>query len=155
MASRSFGGAFGSRVAEVARTFAALARSIPERLDKEMLDEAEKLRNEASAKASAIPTRGGRSTGLRQKVASGVSVIKTQDGVDITTSMPDATLAGLPRGLDSSKGWRHPVFGNRNVLVTQQSGAPGWFTETMQSAQPELQEKFEAALEDEADKHHA
>lgn len=42
--------------------------------------------------------------------------------------------------------WRHPVFGNRNVWVTQRV-TPGWFDATGQSARPELLAATAVALE--------
>lgn len=41
---------------------------------------------------------------------------------------------------------RHPVFGNREVWVTQQV-PPGWFTETMQAGAPRVRREILEAME--------
>lgn len=70
--------------------------------------------------------------GLRDTTARALkSVVRDsgrRSGVHITvdgTKMP-AGQRYLPRGMDSPKGWRHPVFGT-DAWVTQKASPPGWF----------------------------
>lgn len=60
---------------------------------------------------------------------------------------------GMPRGFEHAPkrmnargGWRHPVFGNKEVWVTQ-VGAPNWFDDVMRDQRPEAREKCLAAME--------
>lgn len=77
-----------------------------------------KNRDKAAAKAQ-------RNSGLRQTIAAAnrVSVSTAKTGVNVTFTMKSSTLPPdqrkLGRKWNSAKGWRHPVFGNTNVWVTQ------------------------------------
>lgn len=88
--------------------------------------------------------RGG---GLREAAARTVRIQITTRGIRIISdskAMP-ANQRTLPKRLDSPKGWRHPVFGNRQVWVTER-GKP-WFGATIQQHAPE----FRAAVVDAMD----
>lgn len=70
--------------------------------------------------------------GLRQETAATVrlSTSVTQAGISVQITsdgrkMPQGK-GTLPRHLDSARGWKHPVFGNRDRWV-RQMGKPGWF----------------------------
>lgn len=71
-----------------------------------------------------------RSTGLRDQVARSLTLeVKTAGSPRVTfvakrERMP-AGKESLPRHLDNPKGWRHPVFGNREMWVAQKGGS--WF----------------------------
>lgn len=85
-----------------------------------------------------------RGAGLRETIAAGVKLQITAKGIRIIASsarLPD-NQKSLPRHLDSEKGWRHPVFGNREVWV-RQAGGP-WFAETIKPKAP----AFRAAVVD-------
>lgn len=98
----------------------------------------------AAAARAAILSLGSHSEalpGLRSTVASRVKV-----SVRISGKRPGVRIrvskAGMPRGfnnapkrLNSAKGWRHPVFGNRDLWVTQH-GKPGWFDDTVSAFRP-------------------
>lgn len=75
-------------------------------------------------------------TGLRRRVAAGVGMrrgVSTKDTAyfRIFTSMAKAAESPIPRGLDSMKGWRHPLFGNKDHWFTSRPTRPGWFTDTI------------------------
>jgi hypothetical protein len=61
--------------------------------------------------------------------------------------MPESDEAIIPRGLDRAAGWRHPVFGNMNVWVTQTASRPGWFTDTFADGRRPIQEGLTDELE--------
>lgn len=85
--------------------------------------------------------RGG---SLREAVARSVKLQITTRGIRIISdskAMPPDQQT-LPRRMDSPKGWRHPVFGNREVWVTEK-GKP-WFGSTIQKHAPD----FRAAVVD-------
>lgn len=56
----------------------------------------------------------------------------------------------LPKYLDSEKGWRHPVWGNKDVWVDQHGGP--WFSETLKKEIPAVRREMIAALDRVADK---
>lgn len=67
--------------------------------------------------------RGGRrAAGLRARVAAAAKLQVRARGVRFiidSSNLPESQQT-LPRHLDSQKGWRHPVFGNREEWVHQQ-----------------------------------
>lgn len=84
----------------------------------------------STGQAEAYALRRG--AGLRDTVARATKLELTNRGVRIVvrgSALPDDQRS-LPRHLDSEKGWRHPVFGNREEWVTQR-GTP-WFAVTIQ-----------------------
>lgn len=94
----------------------------------------------------------GRS-GLRASVARSLRIVvkdsgfSQQVGVRITSdgSKMPADERYLPRGLDSDKGWRHPVFGGTGWA--QQYGNPsGWFRSTAKAHHPMAQRRIEQVL---------
>lgn len=138
------------------RVSSALSRvdeTLPVQLQANIVNVAEQLRKAAQRAALSEPALdvdphryGG--PGLRQRVADGVEVVDVKGGSRIQVSVPDRSQIPIPRGLDSVKGWRHPVFGNKNVWV-QQSGAFSWFYDTMQAA-PRMLVPLQAAAVDTA-----
>lgn len=85
---------------------------------------------------------------LRQRIADGVKVqILTgarREGVRIVTSAP---LAGA---WQSRRGWRHPVFGNRNQWA-QQQGNPDYFYGTVWAGRDRVKTAVEEAMKEAAD----
>lgn len=89
-----------------------------------------------------------RGTGLRETIAAGVKLQITAKGVRIIAS--SARLSddqkSLVRRLDSDKGWRHPVFGNRKVWVHERGGP--WFAETIKPKGPAFRAAVVEAMEE-------
>jgi hypothetical protein len=91
--------------------------------------------------------------GLRSTVAAHtrvrVKLSGKHPGVSIRsdkTGMPRG-FANAPKRLNSARGWRHQVFGNPTVWVTQR-GAPGWFDGTIPRFQGAAQRAAEKAMDD-------
>lgn len=84
------------------------------------------------AKASA----GRRGAGLRATIASATKLQVTAKGVRfvVQSSKLPEDQRSLPRHLDSEKGWRHPVFGNKEEWV-HQKGKP-YFAVTIKRKAP-------------------
>lgn len=107
---------------------------------------AESARTEKS-RARAL-ARGG---SLRETVAQAVKLQITARGIRIvmdSKQLPEKQNT-LGRRLDSEKGWRHPVFGNREVWVTQK-GAP-WFGVTIKKHAPEFRAGIVQAMSEISD----
>ena len=100
-----------------------------------------------AARASALaklPKRGG----LAARVAGNpVGIVTKLGGRDVSIRFRAQgkrvrDLEGIDQGTV-----RHPVYGNRSVWVSQ-SVTPGWFTEPVQRAAPELRAAAGEAMED-------
>lgn len=103
---------------------------------------AERARTERS-RTRAL-SRGG---SLREAAAKSVKLRITNRGIQIvadSSAMPENQRT-LPRHLDSAKGWRHPVFGNREVWVSER-GAP-WFGTTIKKHAPDFRAAVVDAME--------
>lgn len=113
------------------------------------------LAAKARAKVRALPTKGRGSTGLRRRVARGVEVSATTDRpprVQIRVRMRQRDERNLPRYMDKRDTWRHPVFGNRSVWVTQKSPRGDWFLETMRRGERDIRAEISEVLEDVAER---
>lgn len=100
---------------------------------------------ELKAAALRLPAHKLKHTGLRARIAAGVGMKRTFQGVRFTTSMPPGEEE-LPRGEDSGlKGWRHPVYGNQNNWVHQIGGS--WFRETIANDRPQFENKMQDVLD--------
>jgi hypothetical protein len=75
---------------------------------------------------------GGRWSGAR------VKAFKTKN----IRGFPNA-----PKRTNRADGWRHPVFGNRDVWVTQQ-GKPDWFDDAFKGRESTYKAAVEQAMED-------
>jgi hypothetical protein len=136
---------------DAARALGRVERSIPRDVDKLISKTQKANAKEAAAKVLAQPASGEHgSTGLRKDVAKGVGTMPIDGGTRVYTSMPEENEAIIPLGLDTDKGWRHPVFGNRNEWVTQR-GDFSWFMETMKESFKTLPPKVHDILEDGAE----
>lgn len=123
---------------------------LPDQIKKEVRQVAQRLALIAKRRALAEPTHGPKHTGLRAQVSAGVAVVETETGAKIITSMPQSDEAVIPRGLDDgARGWRHPVFGNRNNWVTQR-GAFSWFMDSMREGASDGEQALHQVLEDAA-----
>lgn len=134
-----------SRGSEWKRVDAAL-RSVDANLADEFRDElrdaADVLARRAQSAALRIPVRTAQHSGLRTRVAEGVGVKLTANGVAITTSMNQRDERNLPAYLDRQSGWRHPVFGNRSEWVHQSTGG-SWFRETISNGDRMIADRFD------------
>jgi hypothetical protein len=102
-----------------------------------------RARNEKAAERAAR-----RGAGLRHTIASATRLQITAKGVRFVTNSdrlpPDQR--SLPRHLDSARGWRHPVFGNRSEWVTQKGGP--WFAHTIMKGAPRFRAKIIKAMDE-------
>lgn len=100
--------------------------------------------------ALSLPARGIKHTGLRGRLAAGVHVDPTPSGVRIVAGAVDPTERALPRGMDNGpKGFRHPVYGNREVWVHQRGGS--WFREPIAEEGDSVERELMDVLEQMAD----
>jgi hypothetical protein len=84
--------------------------------------------------------------GLRESIARATKLQITGRGVKfhvVSAQLPESQK-NLPRLLDSDKGWRHPVFGNREDWVDQK-GQP-YFGQTIKRRAPEFRRAIEKAM---------
>lgn len=85
----------------------------------------------AARRAHAVSKKARANAGLRATVASSVRVRNLARGVTIEVNKaklpPDQR--SMPNDLESTKGWRHPVFGNREVWAAERGGP--WFYPTV------------------------
>lgn len=108
-------------------------------------------RAKASATVSLEKAQGRaqrRGAGLRETIAAGVRLQVTAKGVRIIASsdrLPEKQKS-LVRRLDSDKGWRHPVFGNRDVWVAERGGP--WFGATIKPKAPAFRAAILEAMEE-------
>lgn len=108
----------------------AVNASLPDRFTVKLREMATPVIHDIQAAALQLPVHGAKHTGMRVKLGQGVGVRANPGGIRITTSMPQADEAALPRGYDNGlAGFRHPVFGNMDVWVHQTGGS--WFRETI------------------------
>jgi hypothetical protein len=77
------------------------------------------------ASALAIPVAGTKQTGLRARIAACAETATWGTGRTVNVAvqmnpqrMPRGEMA-LPLGMEGAKRWRHPVYGDREVWVTQ------------------------------------
>ncbi|MFI1001985.1 hypothetical protein ACIP10_15325 [Streptomyces galbus] len=89
------------------------------------------LRSSVAKKIRPEVKLGGRWSGAR------VKAFKTKN----VRGFPNA-----PKRLNRAGGWRHPVYGNREVWV-QQHGKTGWFDEAFQGRESNYRQAVEAAME--------
>lgn len=87
--------------------------------------------------ALAIPAKTSRTSsrkrrGLRRQLAAATQLSIRKDGVRfwVSSARMDPDKISLPRNMDKPKGWRHPVFGDRQTWV-HQTGHP-WFKSTIE-----------------------
>lgn len=123
----------GPEFEATARATAKEDHTLSLKLRDRLRNEVDPLVDKAKNNVRTLRVRGhAGTTGLRQRVAAGVFVrVNPGIGVRVMTSMPQNDEAIIPRGLDRTSGWRHPVFGNREVWVRQFASKPGWFTDTL------------------------
>ncbi len=141
----------GPEFRNAAAALRAVDTQLPTQLRTRMRQAIQPAVARAKEKVRSLPVSGqAGTTGLRRRVAAGTR-IQASTGrnarLRVITSMADPDEAVIPRGLDSAAGWRHPVFGNQDVWVTQRPQRTGWFTETLADGRDEVQRGLEDALE--------
>ena len=147
-----FGSSGLEDINRAARALTAIDRQLPRDFKNSINEVARGLRDMARVAALNEPSQGKGHTGLRARVSTGVGIAQIPDGVRIITKMPELDEAIIPRGMDTVKGWRHPVFGHRDRWVVQRSGTDSWFMETMAKGQEPLRERLIRNINDAADK---
>lgn len=96
---------------------------------------------EQAAKASAmsLPANTGQSTGLRRRIASAIGIqVRTSRNALVRIRVARRKMgdqASLPQRMNRPGQWRHPVYGNREMWVTQTSRA-GWFDKPILATRP-------------------
>lgn len=137
------------------RVIAALGRAndnLPKELGDAIEADAENLADVARGRVLGLPTpRNAGHTGLRAKVAAGVHVDRRSTGsVRVQTSMPTRSEGIIPRGLDRPKGWRHPLFGDKDHWYSN----PGydWFLSTFSNSEKLIERDLDKVLERAADR---
>jgi len=86
-----------------------------------------------------LPKHGG----LNRRVARSRFKVSTRGGG--RNPGVRVTAAGLDRRVDTSGTVKHPVFGNRDVWVTQKV-KPGWFTDPMEQGAPKVRRELLVAI---------
>lgn len=133
----------------VAAALDAEDKALGDKFRREVREAADRLAVRAQAAVMRIPTTGTKHTGLRGRVAKGVGTKITASGVDITTSMNDQDETNLPAYLDAQTGWRHPVYGDRDVWVRQDTGG-SWFRATIESGRDDVEDRLSEVMDDAA-----
>jgi hypothetical protein len=121
---------------------------LPGKLRAGLREVAETKAEEARNKVRAFPTHGSKHTGLRERVAAGVEVSDTADGVQVDTNMDKADERNIPLGLDRPEGWSHPLFGNRNHWYRNEGGS--WFRETFEAGENDFSDRLDRTLDETA-----
>jgi hypothetical protein len=97
--------------------------------------------------AKAVVRAGGRNTHLRETIARATKLQITAKGIRIrvdSSQFPESQRH-LPRYLDRDKGWRHPLFGNKERWF-EQHGSP-YFASTIGKRAPKFREAILKAME--------
>jgi hypothetical protein len=103
-----------------------------------------------------MASQGLSTPSLRSAVAAAVKVqVRTSGrGAGVFVKVGKS---GMPRGFRNapkrlnSRGWKHPVRGNRDVWVSQ-VGKPGWFDDTMRRADPAAERAAKNAMDNMAER---
>lgn len=129
-----------------------------ERIGEVIHDLAEDRAKSAAIRVLLEPVRGFKSTGLREQVASGVSVRDISGGSQVITSMPKDDEAAIPRGFDPAVSfrpmpgtWRHPLFGNDSRWYRNVNGAFSWFIGAFEGADVDGANRLTDMLEEVAE----
>jgi hypothetical protein len=107
-------------------------------------------RNRASATRTAARRLSKGGFGLRRVIAASIQTKISYSGsrqgvrIRVDSARLGNAARNLPKNIDEGK-WRHPVYGNRDVWVTQ-TGKPGWFTATAQRHGPAVHQQIQDAM---------
>jgi len=126
-------------------------------LTKELKEIISPIVSEARGAATGMPSAGLEHDGepLRSAIARRI-VGEVRYSGRATGVRIKAKRKGMPRGFEHAPkrtnargGWRRPVYGNKEVWVTQ-VGVPDWFDDVMRDQRPDAKAKCLAAMEDTA-----
>jgi hypothetical protein len=113
------------RLARDLRAQGPTGKLLRKRLRRRIIAAGKPMVRSAKENAHNIPAKGSRSTGLRDDLARAtrmrVGLAARTSSVRVETTgkkMPSGKKA-LPKDMEGSQRWRHPVFGDRDVWVTQ------------------------------------
>ncbi|QES45269.1 hypothetical protein DEJ49_33565 [Streptomyces venezuelae] len=144
----------GEEFKRVANSLREVDRALPGKLRKDLEKAVRPAVADAKAHVRAVPVQGQKHTGLRRRIARGVKIqarTSRSPVLRVLSTMTDPQEQGLPGYLDDpAKGWRHPVFGNRDKWVSQHTGAP-WFRDVMADHRPEMEHNLQRVLDDAAE----
>ena len=140
-----------NKLDDITRAMALENANIPNDLKNSIRDSAGTRGDRARLRVVLEPTYGNKHSGLRARVAKGVGLQELTDGWRITTSMDAPSEAAIPRGMDQH-GWRHPVFGNKDVWVVEGMTDFSWFMDTMQEGEDVVGSGLEHELENAAER---
>ena len=96
-----------------------------------------------------LPASGG----FASRVARSTIGVRTRlsgksTGIRIQASGKKGATTATIKGLDESGEWRHPVWGNRSVWVSQSAaGAIGWFSEPIEDNEGRLRSELLDAMD--------
>jgi hypothetical protein len=107
--------------------------------------------SQARSAALTLPSSGKYSTGFRRKLARSITTQVRTSGKDagVRVRVSKARMgrqASLVTATNKGR-WRHPVFGDRNVWVTQHSRA-GWFDQANRYSGPPVRRALKKVLDD-------
>lgn len=142
----------GAEINRVANALRQIDRKLPAKLRKDLKDAVKPAVLKAKANAKAIPVETRDARRLRSKIARGVGVQAATGKrvrIRVVTKMPTPDMAMIPRGFQSPRGWRHPVFGNRENWVRQlPKDNEQWFLDAMREEGPQISRRMLRVLED-------
>jgi hypothetical protein len=102
-------------------------------------------RDAAKLAARSIKAKGPRSTGLRKRMATGIGIKATGTQVRIVTRMPKGWMTRVPRGFEFGKGWRHPLFANRDYWFAGPKDP--WFIGAIAKTAPQARVEMKTAMD--------
>jgi hypothetical protein len=132
-----------------ARLRAAGEGGLLRELNKALKSAALEVKLAEQSAASALPAGGVVHTGLRAQIAAAtaIRVIDSKSSPGVRIYVQEGKVRGhLGRDTNMTRGWRHPVFGDRNVWVTQVM-SPDWWGRAARPHYQSARDKCVAALQ--------
>lgn len=126
------------------REVKAFDNELAKQLRRELREAAKPAIADVRSEVRSLPTKGGRTSGVRNAVAQGVGlrVSTAKRGGSVTIAASNRRLSPRHRAMNrllNQRSWRHPVFGNRNAAWVQQSSTP-YFETTILRRSNELRD---------------
>lgn len=126
-------------IRRTAADFRELGNKYPDELNKALEKTADKLKEDiAKSAASILPKRGGLASAISHI---DISIVKHGNGVSIVANAK-YNLEEIDRGTV-----RHPVYGNRRTVVTQQVN-PGFWSKPTKDSERDFGQSAEKALDE-------